>query len=317
MSKKNNIRKSEDSNRVSREKCSECGSIDLIRDEQRGELICSKCGIVVESQAFSSAPEWRAYSSEEHVARSRVGSPISPLRAEMGFRVQISNSRRDSTGQYLSPSVQSKFSRLSKMDNMTRSSKIRNLQFALKELKRIRSQLELSEDIAKAAANYYRMALKKNLIRGRSIDGMVTASLYLACRKKQAPLTLKDITSVASVSPKELGRCVRILLHELNIKSTPSDYNALIHRLGGALKLTMATRKLATDIMLKAREKGITVGKNPMSIAAASLYIAAIKTGERRTQQEIAKVARTTPVTIRNRFKELLHSLGEVIDEYN
>ncbi len=46
-----------------------------------------------------------------------------------------------------------------------------------------------------------------------------------------------------------------------------------------------------------------------MSLAAAALYISTIQTGERRTQQEIATIAKITPVTIRNRFKELVKIL--------
>jgi transcription initiation factor TFIIB len=53
----------------------------------------------------------------------------------------------------------------------------------------------------------------------------------------------------------------------------------------------------------------LAVGKNPRSDAAAALYIAGVQTGERRTQAQMAGAARTTPVTIRNRFKELLDVL--------
>ena len=51
-------------------------------------------------------------------------------------------------------------------------------------------------------------------------------------------------------------------------------------------------------------------GKGPMGIAAASLYVAALLTGEKRTQREVADVAGVTEVTIRNRYKELLEELG-------
>ena len=71
----------------------------------------------------------------------------------------------------------------------------------------------------------------------------------------------------------------------------------------------MDARKQAVEIILKAKAAGITVGKNPMSISAAALYIAGVKTGQRRTQLDMAAAAKTTPVTIRNRFKELTEVL--------
>jgi len=44
-------------------------------------------------------------------------------------------------------------------------------------------------------------------------------------------------------------------------------------------------------------------------LAAAALYIACRKTGEKRTQKEIAEEAGVTEVTIRNRYGELVKKL--------
>jgi len=291
-------------------KCPECDSTDIVTDPTKGTSICASCGLVLDTQ-MDLGPEWRAYNSSELQERSRIGSPMTPLKAEMGLRTQIGNIRKDISGRTLPYTSQTKYRRLSRIDNRTRKSEIRNLRFALKELKRIKSQLELPEDVAEMGAMIYRKALKKNLIRGRSIDGMIAASLYLACRKKKLPQTLKDIASVSNISSKELGRCIRIILQKLDLKVSPSDYAALVHRLGISLRVTMKARRQAVKILNLARAKGATVGKNPMSLAAAALYISTIQTGERRTQQEIANIARITPVTIRNRFKELIKILDE------
>ena len=139
---------------------------------------------------------------------------------------------------------------------------------------------------------------------------MMSAAIYLACRKKGSATTLKDTAEVANISTKELGRCVRIFLHNININKNSPNPVALIDRLGENLDLTMYTRKIAIDILNEAKEKKLTAGKIPMSLAAAAIYIASIQTGERRTQQQISIPARTTPVTIRNRFKELAKGLG-------
>jgi transcription initiation factor TFIIB len=48
-------------------------------------------------------------------------------------------------------------------------------------------------------------------------------------------------------------------------------------------------------------------------MAAASLYIASVLCGERRTQREIADVAGVTEVTIRNRYKEITKKLDIAI----
>ncbi len=288
--------------------CPECQSTDLFEDPVRGEIICGQCGLVV-GPLMKSDTDWRAYSSFTDNSKERVGAPLTPLQPTLGLRTDFVDSRRDSQGKYLSPEGQQKFRRLSRVDGRTEQPVLRNLRSALRELKRISSHLGLSDAIAEEAARTYRLALKAKLIRGHSIDGIVAASIYLACRRKETPVTFKEVSSLANVDHKEFGRCVRLLLTRLNLRNPPSDYRALIFRLGADLDLTIPTRRRATEIVEAAKSKGVLIGKNPMSIAAAAIYIAAIQTGERRTQQQIASAARTTPVTIRHRFKELVKVL--------
>ena len=45
-------------------------------------------------------------------------------------------------------------------------------------------------------------------------------------------------------------------------------------------------------------------------MAAASIYVAAIQEGEKRTQREVASIAKITEVTVRNRYKELIKELN-------
>ncbi|MFX0182783.1 MAG: transcription initiation factor IIB family protein [Candidatus Hodarchaeota archaeon] len=291
------------------EKCSECGSKVMLYDDQRGEIICESCGLVANSVIFSREPEWRAYNSEEERTKVRVGLPPSVLN-NRELRTVIGGKTKDSYGKTLNTSTQAKFARLSQMDERVQDRTTRNLKSSLMELKRIKSHLSLSDDVCETAVLFYKLALKQDLIKGRSVIGMMSAATYLACRKKNAAITLKDTAEVANISTKELGRCIRIFLQNININNTSPDPISLVNRLGENLGLTMYTRKVAIDILVEARERRLTVGKIPMSLAAAAIYIASIQTGERRTQQQIAVPARTTPVTIRNRFKELAKGLG-------
>ncbi|MFX1285767.1 MAG: transcription initiation factor IIB family protein [Promethearchaeota archaeon] len=290
------------------DKCSECNSNAMLYDEQRGEIICEDCGLVANSVIFSREPEWRAYNSEEEKSKVRVGLPTSILNNREMRTVIVG--KKDTYGKTLDTATQAKYARLSQMDERIQDRTTRNLKSALVELKRIKSHLNLSDDIAETAILLYRLALDKDLIKGRSVIGMISASIYLACRKKKAAITLKDTAETANITTKELGRCVRIFLQNINVTNTSPDPVTLVNRLGENLGLTMYTRKVAIDILTEAREKKLTMGKIPMSLAAAAIYIASIQTGERRTQQQIATPARTTPVTIRNRFKELAKGLG-------
>jgi transcription initiation factor TFIIB len=287
--------------------CPECGPHGIIIvDESRGERSCCSCGLVID-QVFATGPEWRAYNSSEESSRARSSAPSFLNEDLVGSQTEISSSKIDARGRVLPSERRFEFSRLSNLDKRSSYSEIRNLRIAFRELKRLKSQCDIPDTVAKTASVIYRKSLKASLVRGRSIDGIVSASLYLACRRESIPITLKDIQAKANVLPKELGRCVRILLVELKLtKLSISDPASFLHRLADTLGISMATRQIGCSIIDRAKKASLTVGKNPMSIAAAALYIAGVQTGERRTQAQMANAAKTTPVTIRNRFKELM-----------
>jgi transcription initiation factor TFIIB len=293
---------------MSEERCSNCNSNEIVSDYSRGESICSNCGVVL-SKLIDTTPEWRSFTAEEKSNRSRTGAPISSLKSDYGISSQISFSNMDIYGRKLEPAVVAKMRRLRWLNRRDSRSHIRNLRIALRELRRIVSQLELSDEIAESAATNYRKALKADLIRGRSIESMVAAAIYIASRQYNNPTTLKDIEKHIHADRKVIARCFRIYVQELNMKPTPLDPAVLLAKLCNELDLTVATQNEALKILEESRSRRLDMGKNPLSVAAAAIYIASIRTGERRTQQQVAKVAKTTPVTLRNRFREIVDSL--------
>jgi transcription initiation factor TFIIB len=201
----------------------------MLFDESRGEIICEDCGLVANSAFISREPEWRAYNPEEERNKARVGLPTTYLNNHE-MRTVISSRYKDSYGKTLSTDTQNKFSRLSQVDERIQDRTSRNLKNALIELKRIKSHLILQTDVAETAVIHYKKALELDLIKGRSVIGMMSGAIYLACRRKGAAITLKDIAEVSNITTKELGRCVRILLQHININRSSPDPIVLINR---------------------------------------------------------------------------------------
>lgn len=186
----------------------------------------------------------------------------------------------------------------------------RNLAFALSELDRMAAQMMLPRHVKEVAASLYRKAVMKKLIRGRSIEGMVSAALYAACRIEDIPRTLDEIAAVSKVTKKEIGRSYRFLARGLSLNLRPTSPVEYVDRFGDALGVSQRTKKRAKEILQEAIRRGITSGKGPTGLAAAALYVASLLEGEKRTQREVAEVAHVTEVTVRNRYKELVEKLG-------
>jgi len=177
------------------------------------------------------------------------------------------------------------------------------------ELDRMSSQLRISRRVRETSALIYRKTLKKHLSRGRSIDTVVAASVYAAARMRGLPLTLDDIAQRSKVSKKELGKAYRVLVTELTLKVPPPNPVAYIPRFTAELQLSVTSQRKAVEVLHLAKQKGLTLGKDPKGVAAAAIYLASILVGERRTQQEIASVTSVTEVTVRNRYKDFVKKL--------
>ncbi|MCW4013265.1 MAG: transcription initiation factor IIB [Candidatus Bathyarchaeota archaeon] len=295
--------------------CSACKSTNLIEDVKTGEIICSKCGLVVVERGYSLNQDWRAYSFQEHNDRSRSGYALSNKIFDKGLSTTF-HSGYDSKGKKLDPETMDRMNRLKKQDQRTKINDTwqRNLKIALSEMSRVCNELHLPDHIHEQAAHTYRRVLKEDLVRGRSIDGFVAASIYAACRTNKLPRSIKDIAGPAHLTEHEVKYYYRLLVKELGFK-TPIDRPAkFISSLSSKLKLNGRVEVQSIKILDKAREMNLIVGKNPRGVAAAVLYLACQEVGVNITQAELARAASTSEVTMRKRFKEyepILQSLKQ------
>lgn len=293
------------------DECPECNGKSLARDYERAEMICNTCGLVIDEKIMDLGPEWRAFDNEQRVKRSRAGAPMTYTIHDKGLSTVIDWRDKDCYGKDISPRKRAQIYRLRKWQQRIRVSNAteRNLAFALTELERVASRMTLPRNVRETAAVVYRKAVEKGLIRGRSIEGVAASSLYAACRQCNVPRTLDEIADASKLNRKEIGRTYRFVSRELGISlkpTTPIDY---VPRFGSELGLSGEVQSKAVEILKKAMEKELTSGRGPTGVSAASIYIASVLLGERRTQREVADVAGVTEVTIRNRYKELAEKL--------
>ncbi len=293
------------------QRCPECKSDRLMRDYECAEIVCMNCGFVIAAKLADRGPEWRAFNAEQRAKRARVGAPLTYTIHDKGLSTMIDWHDRDVYGKRLSPGQKAQIYRLRKWQRRIRVSDAteRNLAFALSEISKIANALNLPKNILETASVIYRRAVKERLIRGRSIQGVTAAAVYVACRQCGLARTLEEIAHASNINKKEVGRSYRFLIKELDYFIPPLKPSQYIAKFSNQLTMQGKVEEIAHKILKSARDLKLTSGRGPTGIAAAASYIASVLTGERKTQREIAEIAQVTEVTIRNRYKELVERL--------
>ena len=251
--------------------------------------------------------------------------PASLARHDMGLSTIIGRGDRDYTGNRISASIKSTIDRLRILDYRTQlyNSTDRSLKKAFSELDKLKDKLVLPDSVIEKAAYIYRKAQSRGMVRGRTVSAMLAAAIYIACREIEVGKTLKEIAQGTNVKPKTLSQSYRILLTELDIKTPMLDPMRCIAKVGNKMHLHERITRQGMDIMHTAIRKEVSVGKNPMGLAAAVLYISFLNNNinhsvhnknnesnnSKRSQTSFAQAAGITDVTLRNTIKDLKNRL--------
>ncbi|MBO4502157.1 MAG: transcription initiation factor IIB [Candidatus Methanomethylophilus sp.] len=293
--------------------CPDCGSISFVTDYSRGETVCKCCGLVIDESIVDRRGE-PDYGDERSKERIHHGAPVDTNFPVGSLATVISGGTRDGNGNLLSMAARFKFRRLRTLQQRTRiqNGVERNLRSAMGEIDRLTAALCLPQNVHDMTVTIYRNALKKNLVKGRSIDGIAAGSVYLACRMKDIPRTINEVVAHTRMNKKELGRICRMMTRSLRLKldiSSPKEY---VPRFCSELGLSNAAERKAREILEGCEHHSLTSGRSPTGIAAAAICLATVICGEHRTKRRISEVTSITEVTIRNRCREISDVLGLV-----
>ena len=278
--------------------CPECGGY-IIDSYETGEDVCSQCGLVINERAvdFTHSGK-RAYTKQERNSREHTGSPITSLLPDIGLTTVIDKKKIDN------PDLK----RAAKWDTRVSWDK-RNILIASTELKRISSNLNLPKYVQEEAFKLYREAFKRKLLRGRSINAMIAACIYYSIRNKKLPRTMQEVLKETTENAKDVRRCYRALIRELNLKVPTTDPASLIPKYVTDLGANSDIEQMASKIVQVYTSKFTTSGKDPKGIVAGALYIACKLKNLEFTQKQIADIVGVTEVTLRSRYKELTKKL--------
>lgn len=287
----------------------DCKGSPIVTDNSTGETICGSCGFVLAEKSIDSSPD-HALDPIEFETKTRTGPEQSLAMYDMGMSTVMAD--KDALGHSLTGTMKDTFGRLKVLN--TRSKTVnsnRTFRSVLLLLYSLKTKLGLPESVTENSAYIYRKAMQKRITIGRSGRSLMCAAIFVACRQGGIPRSLLEISKASNLSKKEVSRSYRRLVEELGISLAPSDASVFLTKIASEANITEKTRRDALKILLTMTQSGTSAGKNPMALAAATLYLACLLNGEKKTQHEIAKAGGITSVTIRNRYAILKKEISK------
>ncbi|XP_063707527.1 transcription factor IIIB 90 kDa subunit [Culicoides brevitarsis] len=260
-------------------KCKNCGSSEIEVDSARGDAVCTNCGSVLEDNIIVSEVQFE----EAHGASNAVGQFVS------------SDSKGGATGY-------GKFH----VGTGTESREV-TLRKAKAGITHLCHQLALNNHCIETACNFFKMALMRQLTRGRKNTHIYAACVYITCRTEGTSHLLIDISDVLQICCYELGRTYLKLSQALCINIPSIDPCIYIMRFANKLELGDKTHEVsmtAQRLVTRMKKDSIHSGRRPSGLCGASLLLAARMHDFNRTPNDIVRIVKIHESTLRKRLLE-------------
>lgn len=272
----------------------------IIYDYEKGEKLCKSCGMIVQDKIYDAELDIDFYRGKSD---SNTVLPHSIILNDKGMSTAIADYDTSTSRRFSNRKEHNKIEFLNKI--VSCSNQKRNLKIVIDLLNRIKDKLSLNSFCIEEALSYYKKALEKGLIKGRSIKEMIVSCVYLVCKKINIPRTLSEIAQIVEADEIFAARCYRLLMRELKITHVQFKPAIFIRKIADEAEISERTARESIDMLLAIQNENIFSGKNSLSIAAAILYITCRKHKQKITQARIASAANINIMTLRKRLSEV------------
>jgi transcription initiation factor TFIIB len=303
--------------------CSQCKvQTTLVEDHAQGDLICTECGLVVESRTIDECSEWRTFSDSDKAGGdpSRTVGATNNMLSGGGLGTTIG---RNPDGSYNQT--------LARLHNRE-GNPDKVLMAAFSQIGDMADRMAMNQTVKSGACELYKVVTSSHSTQGKSSVAMFAACLYIACRQEGQTRTFKEICGAAVGSTvKEIGRCYRFIIRvcegldlQMQMNEQMITPELLTNRFCGNLGLANSEFiRVCSSAIQKFREIKTGEGysqKQPASVAAAAIYLAT----QILDKKDIANVSQISAVsgmaeqTIRNSYADMLPYLERLLPEaYN
>ncbi len=187
----------------------------------------------------------------------------------------------------------------------------KSLREGLVQMKRICHNLNLPSSVRYSSEQLFIKALKKRLMRGHSICGMVCACIFHEAKKdynrsfEELSQQIIGLVNRPKEEKKHVRKCYSVLFNKLGLEYQPNKMEHLVTRYVSEAGLNIKLVPFVIKFLKFIKAKNIFNGKIANGVVAAAIYLNAKEYGECISQKKIAKIASVTDTTVRSRKREL------------
>ena len=291
-----------------RESCDICSNSLCITEEGFFACTNNSCGIIYKDILDNTA-EWRYYGADDNKTSdpTRCGLPINPLLKESSYGCKImcrSNASYEMR----------KIKRYTEWQSMPYQEHARWGDFQF--ISSMASKSGIPKIIIDDALRYYTSISQAKTFRGLNRDGILAASIYIACSINKHPRTAKEIAQIFSLDNTSATKGCKNALSILNdlerdfintdktvlSKTTPSSF---IDRYCSKLNINEELTKFCLFIASIVDKRNLIPENTPHSISAGIVYFVCQICNLSINKKDINTVSRISEVTINKCYKKL------------
>jgi transcription initiation factor TFIIB len=292
-----------------REFCDMCKSSLAFSDE--GYLTCvnNKCGIVYKDM-LDQSPEWRFYGADDkqNSDPTRCGMPINPLLLESSYGCKVLCGGKTSY----------------EMRKIRRYTEWQSMPYKEKTIYEDFQLITMMASIAGIPKMIIDEAMRKHkqiseydqTFRGDNKDGLIAASIYIACRINNYPRTAKELATIfhldtasATHGCKNAQLIINQLEKQLDNKDKTTFFKtkpeAFIERYCSRLNMNIELTKLCQFIAVKIEKNNYMPENTPHSIAAGIIYFIANLFNLNICKKDVKNISEISEVTINKCYKKM------------
>ena len=288
-------------------RCPNCGSLAIYVDPIRGERVCDNCGLVLDEGMVDQGPDWTTFEGDDRI---RAGPPPSVMAPDKGLGSMVGNGLRDAKGNPIDARSVAALNRLRRVSQWTRYDRTeRALAPGLAQLSSLSSRLGLAPVFRERAAILLRQTIEAGLSRGRSMDAIVAAVVYLASKQLGAPRGLHELAQATGVTVHRISLTAKVVSRELGVFARASRAEDFVPRFASQLELAPQVGERALSLVGQVKDAKLLEANSPVGIAAGALYLASEELDVPVTQAQIARLTGVSEVTIRKHYRLLKEPL--------